>query len=140
MVLGIPPHLSQVLSSVSIFDLDTFTVHSLNSYPIALRTSTAFERSRTRFTCASTNARLPGAGNVLGSGWWICVAPRLRGSGTHQQCGGNTQMHMRPTATAVAIILAIAIAGHTAQRTGTQGVQGRRKSADLKRPPRFTLR
>jgi hypothetical protein len=62
MVLGIPPHSRSYfpLSRSLIFDLDTFTVHSFNSYPIVLRTSTVFERSRTRFTCVSTTiARAP---------------------------------------------------------------------------------
>jgi hypothetical protein len=39
MVLGNPPHSQLYLSSVLIFDLDTFTVHSFNSYPVVSRTS-----------------------------------------------------------------------------------------------------
>ena len=38
------------------------------------------------------------------------------------------------------IYILVAVEGHTARRTGTQGKKGRRKSADLKRPPRFTQR
>jgi hypothetical protein len=43
--------------------------------------------------------------------------------------GSNTQIHTL-----------VAAEGHTTRRTGTQGVEGRRKLADLKRSPKFALR
>ena len=59
--------------------------------------------------------------------------------GGQMQCAGGYSSHrgMSEYGGNAQIYTVVAVEGHTAD---WQGVEGRRKSADLKRPPRFTVR